>query len=94
MSTYNYLLLLKVCLRGCCFSYYCNYCELNISLLKNGHATSNIFVLSLRLEMYFSQQRYLNVKTTLNDTSLIKFALYKTLNQITVPYNANNSLIY
>lgn len=65
-----------------------NYCELNISLLKKGHATSNIFVglSSLRLEMYFSQQRYLNVKTTIIDTSLIKFALYKTLNQITVPY--------
>lgn len=73
--------------------FHTNYCELKMSLLKNGHATSNIFVLLLRLEMYFSQQRYLNVKTTINDTSLIKFALYKTLNQITVPYNAN-SLIY
>lgn len=70
-----------------------NYCELKISLLKNGHVTSNIFLLSLKLEMYFLQQRYLNVKTTINDTSLISFALYKTLNQITVPYNAN-SLIY
>lgn len=48
-----------------------NYCELKISLLKNGLATSNIFVglLLLRLEMYFSQQRYLNVETTINDTS-------------------------